>query len=64
MRRKDWATFQSLYQPGLGDTLTCGALQAQLAQGGRLDFERDLAALWAKPNLPNACDPVSTLSFQ
>lgn len=62
MRRKDWTTFQSLYQPGLGDALTCGALQAQLAQGGRLDFERDLAALWAKPNLPSACDPVMSVA--
>jgi soluble lytic murein transglycosylase len=58
MRRKDWTTFQSLYQPGLGDALACGALQARLAQGARLDFERDLAALWGKPSLPNACDPV------
>ena len=58
VRRKDWATFEALYQPGLGDALTCGALQARLAQGGRLDFERDLASLWSKPNLPGACDPV------
>lgn len=57
-RRKDWAGFTALYQPGLGDTLTCDALQARLAGGGVLDFERDLAALWAKPNLPGACDPV------
>ncbi|MGO4700861.1 transglycosylase SLT domain-containing protein [Dyella sp. 2RAB6] len=67
-RRKDWATFQSLYQPGLGDALTCDALQARLAQtsptpaastpGATLDFQRDLATLWNKPNLPNACDPV------
>ena len=70
-RRKDWATFQSLYQPGLGDALACDALQARLAQsapaaatssasaaGAKLDFQRDLATLWNKPNLPNACDPV------
>ena len=70
-RRKDWATFQSLYQPSLGDALACDALQARLtqtqpspaqsgpsAQGATLDFQRDLAALWNKPNLPNACDPV------
>ncbi|NKJ21698.1 transglycosylase SLT domain-containing protein [Dyella sp. SG609] len=70
-RRKDWTTFQSLYQPGLGDALTCDALQARLAQtqpasaqsgpstqGAALDFQRDLATLWNKPNLPNACDPV------
>lgn len=70
-RRKDWATFQSLYQPGLGDALACDALQARLAQNApasatsstatasaRLDFQRDLATLWNKPNLPTACDPV------
>ncbi len=57
-RRQDWATFLALYQPGLGDTLACDALQARLAGGGTLDFERDLAGLWAKPDLPDACDPV------
>jgi soluble lytic murein transglycosylase len=57
-RRKDWPTFLSFYQPGMGDALACDALQARLAQGAQLDFERDFAALWAKPNLPNACDPV------
>jgi soluble lytic murein transglycosylase len=57
-RRQDWGTFLALYQPGLGDTLACDALQARLAGGGTLDFERDLADLWAKPNLPDACDPV------
>jgi soluble lytic murein transglycosylase len=57
-RRQDWDNFLALYQPGLGDTLSCDALQAQLARGEPLDFERDLATLWAKPNLPSACDPV------
>ena len=57
-RRQDWTGFLALYQPGLGDTLACDALQAQLANGGTLDFDRDLAALWAKPSLPDACDPV------
>jgi soluble lytic murein transglycosylase len=57
-RRQDWGNFQALYQPGLGDTLSCDALQARLAGGGKLDFDKDLAALWAKPNLPSACDPV------
>ncbi|MEO9078750.1 MAG: transglycosylase SLT domain-containing protein [Rhodanobacter sp.] len=54
-RRQDWNDFLALYQPGLGDTLSCDALQAR---GGQLDFDKDLAALWAKPNLPSACDPV------
>ncbi len=57
-RRQDWNDFLALYQPGLGDSLSCFALQAKLAQGGKLDFEQDLAALWTKPNLPSACDPV------
>ena len=57
-RRQDWNNFLALYQPGLGDTLSCDALQAQLAGGSTLDFDKDLATLWAKPNLPDACDPV------
>ncbi|MGB5940918.1 MAG: lytic murein transglycosylase, partial [Rhodanobacter sp.] len=57
-RRQDWSSFLALYQSGLGDTLACDALQARLAGGAVLDFERDLAALWVKPNLPDACDPV------
>jgi soluble lytic murein transglycosylase len=57
-RRQDWTDFQALYQPGLGESLSCDALQAKLAQGGTLDFERDLATLWTSTNLPNACDPV------
>ncbi|MEO7050493.1 MAG: transglycosylase SLT domain-containing protein [Rhodanobacter sp.] len=57
-RRQDWNDFQALYQPGLGESLSCFALQAKLAQAGKLDFDQDLAALWAKPNLPDACGPV------
>ncbi len=57
-RRQDWDNFTSMYQPGLGDALACNALQAQLSRGATLDFDRDLAALWAKPKLPGACDPV------
>ncbi|OOG65416.1 lytic murein transglycosylase [Rhodanobacter sp. B04] len=57
-RRQDWDGFLALYQPGTNDALSCDALQARLASGGMLDFDKDLAALWAKPNLPGACDPV------
>ncbi|GGY32642.1 murein transglycosylase [Rhodanobacter panaciterrae] len=57
-RRQDWNNFLALYQPGLGDTLSCDALQARLASSSALDFDKDLATLWAKPNLPDACDPV------
>ncbi|NID17443.1 transglycosylase SLT domain-containing protein [Luteibacter yeojuensis] len=57
-RRKDWTTFSAMYQPGLGDNLSCFALQAKLARNEPLVFESDMAALWKKPSLPNACDPV------
>jgi soluble lytic murein transglycosylase len=59
-RRQDWNGFLALYRPGLGDALSCDALQAQLAGGGKLAFERDLADLWSRANLPAACDPVLT----
>ncbi|MGY3041289.1 soluble lytic murein transglycosylase [Rhodanobacter sp. TND4EL1] len=57
-RRQDWSGFLAMYQPGLGDALSCDALQARLAGGGKLDFQRDLADLWTRANLPAACDPV------
>jgi soluble lytic murein transglycosylase len=57
-RRQDWTGFLALYQPNLGDALSCDALRARLAGGATLDFDRDLAALWTKPSLPDACDPV------
>jgi soluble lytic murein transglycosylase len=57
-RRKDWNGFLALYQPGINATLACDALQAKLAGGAPLDFQRDLADLWARPGLPGACDPV------
>ncbi|HLI17372.1 MAG TPA: transglycosylase SLT domain-containing protein [Rhodanobacteraceae bacterium] len=61
--QKDWTTFRHFYQPGLGDTLTCDALQANLAEGKPLDFDHDLAALWQKTSLPSACDPVLDSAF-
>jgi soluble lytic murein transglycosylase len=57
-QQKDWTGFQHFYRPGLGDTLTCDALQADLAQGKPLDFDRDLATLWQETSLPSACTPV------
>ena len=57
-RRKDWTTFSAMYQPGLGEALSCFALQAKLSRNEPLAFETDLADLWKKPSLPNACDPV------
>lgn len=57
-RRQDWTNFAAMYQPGLGDALSCDSLQAKLASRATLDFDRDLASLWASPSLPSACDPV------
>jgi len=57
-RRKDWTTFRAMYQPGLGEALTCFSLQAKLSLGEPLVFERDIADLWKKASLPSACDPV------
>jgi soluble lytic murein transglycosylase len=57
-RRQDWTDFQAMYQPGLGDALTCDALQAKLAGNAALDFDKDFAALWSEASLPSACDPV------
>ncbi len=57
-QQQDWKGFLHFYQPGLGDALACDALQAKVAQGGKLDFEGDLASLWQQTRLPSACDPV------
>ncbi len=57
-RRKDWTNFLALYQPGLGDSLACYALQARLARGGTLQWDDDLAELWKDPSLPSSCSPV------
>lgn len=57
-QQKNWTVFLNFYQPGLGDALTCDALQAHLAEGKPLDFGRDLAALWQKTSLPSECAPV------
>ncbi len=57
-RRQDWPGFLALYQPGLGDALSCDALQAKLAGGATLNFDNELAALWRQPSLPDACTPV------
>ena len=61
--RQDWTAFQHYYQPGLGDALTCDALQARLAQAQKLDFDRDLATLWQQSSLPSDCTPVLGTAF-
>lgn len=62
-KQKDWTGFQHFYRLGLGDTLTCDALRASLAQGEPLDFERDLSELWQQTSLPSACKPVLDAAF-
>jgi peptidoglycan lytic transglycosylase len=62
-QQKDWKGFLHFYRPGLGDALTCGALQAKLAQGGHLDFDHDLAELWQQTRLPSDCAPVLDAAF-
>lgn len=56
--RRDWKNFRSLYRPGLGYALACDDLQARLAAGKKLSFDRDLASIWQNTALPSACDPV------
>ena len=62
-RRQEWTDFVAMYQPDLGDALSCYALQAQLAGNAKLDFNRDLAALWTVPALPSACDAVLQAAY-
>ncbi len=62
-QQRDWNGFLSFYKPGLGNALNCDALQAQLAQGGGLEFQRDLASLWQETELPSACDPVLQAAY-
>lgn len=62
-RRQDWNGFLARYQGG-GNELACFALQARLAHGQTLDFNRDLAGLWSQAALPNACDPVLAAARQ
>lgn len=57
-RRKDWTSFTAMYQPGLGDSLTCFNLQAKLSRGEKLVYDTDMADLWKRASLPNSCDPV------
>lgn len=63
-QRHDWTTFRAFYQPGLGDALACRDIEARWAAGTKLDFERDLAALWDQPSLPAACDSALDLAAQ
>ncbi|SRR5579875_964656 len=62
-QQRDWTGFRHFYRPGLGDALTCDALQAQLALGKPLQFERDIAALWQQTRLPPECAPVLDAAY-
>jgi peptidoglycan lytic transglycosylase len=62
-QRQDWNDFQALYRPGLGDALTCDALQAKLASGAKLDFDKDLATLWTESALPSDCDTALQAAY-
>ncbi|MEO6688637.1 MAG: transglycosylase SLT domain-containing protein [Dokdonella sp.] len=58
-RRGEWSVFRPLYQKGNDRELQCDALQARLAEGAKLDYARDLDALWqGARSLPSSCDPV------
>ena len=58
-RRGDWATFRALWETSAERDLQCDELQARLAAGAKLDYQRDLDVLWAGSKaLPGACDPV------
>ncbi|MBZ0222206.1 MAG: transglycosylase SLT domain-containing protein [Dokdonella sp.] len=58
-RRGDWPRFRQ-FEASFTDTdLQCDALQARLAAGDKLDFAKDLEAIWSNDRaLPDACTPV------
>lgn len=58
VRRQDWEGFRALYRPGMGTALACDELRARLADGAKLDFDRDLSSLWKHTSLPSDCTPV------
>jgi soluble lytic murein transglycosylase len=58
-RRGDWTTFRALYRKSNDRELQCDELQARLAEHAKLDYARDLDALWQGARvLPGACDAV------
>lgn len=58
-RREDWPTFRALWKNSSERDLQCDELQARIAAGERLDYSRDLDALWSgTPALPQACATV------
>ncbi|HJT96762.1 MAG TPA: transglycosylase SLT domain-containing protein, partial [Rhodanobacteraceae bacterium] len=62
-RRGDWSTFRAFWKSARDRDLQCDELRARIAAGEKLDFEKDLEALWSNPReLPDACDPVFVLA--
>jgi soluble lytic murein transglycosylase len=58
-RRGDWSSFRALYKKSNDRDLQCSDLQSHLAAGAKLDYTRDLDALWQGARaLPGSCDAV------
>ncbi|HEY8009690.1 MAG TPA: transglycosylase SLT domain-containing protein [Rudaea sp.] len=60
-KREDWKNYLALYDDTTHSReLRCDALQAHLALGEKLDFEKDVEPLWLSANaLPAACDAAA-----
>ena len=60
-KREDWKNYLALYDDTTHNReLRCNALQARLALGEKLDFEKDVEPLWLSANpLPTACDAAA-----
>ncbi len=61
-RRKDWAGYRRFYQPGLGVSYDCQALQARAGLGKSLHFDAKLKRIWSRAALPAACTPLLQLA--
>ena len=60
-KREDWKNYLALFDDTTHNReLRCDALQARLALGEKLDFEKDVEPLWLSANaLPSACDAAT-----
>jgi soluble lytic murein transglycosylase len=58
-RRGDWTAFRATWVPTEDRDLQCDALLARLVGGTKLDYAKDLEALWQGDRaLPGSCDAV------
>ncbi|HEN47591.1 MAG TPA: lytic murein transglycosylase, partial [Mizugakiibacter sp.] len=62
VRRKNWAGYLRFYQPGLGISYDCQALQARAGLGKSLHFDAKLQRIWSRTALPAACTPLLQLA--